>query len=153
MADKIEKELAWDAEIDQDGGDFTLLPAGEYPFRVVKLEKARFGGKAGGLPPCNQVKLTLDVGDAENSTTINTNLFLHTRTAGFLGAFFRSIGARKHGEKMIMDWSKVQGATGRCKVSIREWTGKDKEKHETNEIKAFLDPVAAPADGQGDLAF
>lgn len=132
-------ELAWDDEIDQDGGSFELLEAGNYPFRVQNLERARYAGGS-KLPPCNQIKLMLDVGNEEVATTIQHNLFLHTQTAGFVGTFFRSIGQRKHGEKIKMDWSKVVGATGACKVGVRTWKGKDGEDRQNNEIKAFLDP-------------
>lgn len=144
MAETTGRELGWGDAIEHDGSDFTLLEPGEYPFRVVKFERKRFGGSA-KLPACNQAALTLDVGDAEASTTITHNLFLHSKTEGLLCAFFRSIGARKHGERIVMDWSKVPGATGRCKVGRREFAGKDGTMKQANQVEKFLDPGEAEA--------
>lgn len=133
-------ELSWNDEInDLEGKGFTVLPAGVYPFEVRGFERARFKGSA-KLPACNQAKLTLVVGDPSNQATINHNLFLHEKTMGFLCEFFRSIGQRKHGQACTMDWGKVPGSTGRCKVGIRTFTGDDKEERQMNEIKKFLDP-------------
>lgn len=134
-----ERGYDWNDTIENDGGDFTLLPPGEYAFRVTGFERKRFGGSA-KLPPCNQAGLTLDVGDEEASTTVMHNLFLHPKCEGLLCQFFRSIGARKSGEKMQMDWSKVIGATGMCRVKTRDWVGKDGQTRQSNEIERFLDP-------------
>lgn len=142
MADEQGKALGWNDTVEHDGGDWTLLPEGVYPFRVVSFERAHWGGSA-KMPPCPQAKITIEVGDEEQSTTIVHNLFLHTKTEGLLCDFFKGIGARKHGERMVMDWSKVVGATGRCRVAVRKWNGKDNSAHESNEIKKFIDPTDA----------
>ena len=144
MADPkdVGHELAWDGEIEHDGSGFVLLEKGEYPFRVVKLERKRFEGSA-KLPACNSAALTIEVGDADTATTLIHNLYLHQRTEGLLCAFFRAIGQRQHGEKFRMDWGKVVGATGRCKVGVRDWKGKDGETRQSNQIEHFLDPEAA----------
>lgn len=140
-------ELAWDGEIENDGSGWMLLPAGEYPFRVTGFKRGRFEGSA-KLPACNMAVVALDVGDADSSTTIENRLFLHSKCEGLLCAFFRAIGQRQHGEKLRMDWGKVVGSTGRCKVAVRTWKGKDGEDRESNEIKAFLDSDATkPAGG------
>ena len=142
MADVVGRELKWDDTIENDGSDWTLLPAGEYTFRVVGFERKRFAGSA-KLPACNQAVVKIEVGDAESSTTVDHNLYLHTKTEGLLCAFFRAIGTRKHGERVVMDWSKVIGATGRCKVGVRDWTGKDGAVHQSNQVEKFLDPAEA----------
>ena len=138
------KELAWDASIADDGkGGWTLLPPGEYPFRVLRFERARYQPRPGAkLPACNQAKLTVEIA---GSVTVNHNLYLHTSTEGLLCAFFKSIGQRQHGERVVMDWGKVPGATGRCKVKICKWKGRDEQEHESNEIERFLDPAATGA--------
>ncbi len=82
----------------------------------------------------------------EGSTTINHNLFLHSKCEGLLCAFFSSIGQRKHGEKLRMNWSQVVGSKGRCKVGVREWVSdRDGKKRQSNEIKQFYDNEDAPA--------
>jgi hypothetical protein len=134
------RELGWNDPIENDGGDFTLLDPGEYPFTVIKFDRKRYAGGA-KLPPCNQAVLTLDI----DGSTVESSLFLHSKTEGLLCQFFRSIGARKHGERVVMDWGKVPGATGRCKVGHRTWTGKDGKEHQSNQVEKFLDPVEAPA--------
>jgi hypothetical protein len=130
--------LEWNDAIENDGDVFTLLEPGEYPFRVIGFERARHGGSA-KLPPCNKAVITLDVGDAEVATTMKHNLFLHTKCEGMLCEFFRAIGARKHGERLVMDWSTVVGATGRCRVKTRTWKGKDGEDRQSNDIDKFFD--------------
>ena len=155
MADDLGKELAWDGEIEHDGSGWTLLPAGEYPFRVTGFKRGRFEGSA-KLPACNMAIVTLDVGDADNSTSVENRLFLHSKCEGLLCAFFKSIGQRQHSQKISMDWGKVVGSTGRCKLGVRTWKGKDGADHESNEVKSFLDPVVpetAAAVLAGELPF
>ncbi len=145
MADKdMGKELDWNAEIDADAGEFTLLPAGEYGFYVESFERARYNGSA-KMSACWSAKLKLTVGDDEQRTTITHNLYLHTKCAGLLASFFRSIGQRQHGDKIAMDWNKVPGSNGRCKVGIRQYKSKQGEDREANEVKAFIDPPADQA--------
>ena len=141
--------MDWNDSIENDGQEFTILPAGEYPFRVIKFERARYKGSE-KIPACNEAKLTLDVGDAENSTNVPVRLFLVKSQEWKLASFFRCIGARKHGERMVMDWSKVIGATGTCKVKTRKWKGtgeNESKEYESNEVDKFLDPPETPADG------
>ena len=155
IAKSVDRELGWNDPIEHDGSEWTLLPAGEYAFRVAKFERKRFGGSA-KLPPCNQAALVLEVGDAEQATTVTHNLYLHSKTEGLLCAFFRSIGARQHGERLVMDWSKVVGATGRCRVKVRDWTGKDGQTRQSNEVDRFLDPseeAVAAKTTAGDMPF
>ena len=115
----IERELDWDSEINKES-EFTLLPEGDYNFTVVSFERARHQGSA-KLPPCNKaiVKIKIDGGEL-GSTTIQHNLFLHTKCEGMLSEFFIALGLKKHGEKLAMNWNAVQGKTGRCKVYIHE---------------------------------
>ena len=65
------------------------------------------------------------------------SLFLARKTEGMLSSFFICIGLKKHGEPLKMDWSKVVGATGICKVGIYQSKTDGKEY---NEVKAFVEP-------------
>lgn len=139
-----EKSYSWDeGPIENPNeGTFVLLVPGNYPFTVVKFERSRHDGSE-KLPPCNKAIVTLDVQGVE----LKSNLFLHSRCEGLLCSFFVSLGHRKHGEPLRMDWGRVVGSTGICEVSIRKGTGKYEGK-EFNEIKRFLEPgasVSAPA--------
>mgnify|MGYP000863540518 CR=1 FL=1 len=44
-------EYGWEDEIVNEGGDFVLLPEGDYDFTVAKYERARHEGSA-KVPPC-----------------------------------------------------------------------------------------------------
>lgn len=132
----FERELGWDDEIEKDGSDFILLPEGDYDFAVESFERGRHNGSE-KLPACNKAILKLRIDTPDGTALINHNLFLHTKTEGMISAFFTSIGQKKKGEKVKMNWNAVIGAKGRCKVSIHEWTGTDGEKHQGNNIKRF----------------
>lgn len=145
MSENMERELGWNDEIEKDS-QFVLLPEGDYDFEVLAFERGRHTpGPNSKLPACNKAVLTIEVGGDQAAARITHNLFLHTRTEGMLCAFFTAIGARKHGEKLVMDWNSVLGARGRCKVGIRTWTGNDGTERQSNEIKKFYEPESAPA--------
>lgn len=136
-------ELDWDSEISQESS-YTILPEGEYPFSVASFERGYHNG-SDKLPPCNKAILTIEIdGGKLGKSTVKHNLFISRRTEGLLCEFFISIGLKKHGEPLRMNWAAVPGAKGRCKVGIRTYNG-----NEYNEIKRFLEPTAAPAPAVG----
>src|SRR5690606_631365 len=111
-----ERELGWEDTIEKDGGEYVLLPEGEYNFTVAKFDRARFNG-SNNLPPCNQAKLEITVHSPEHGNVIVFhNLFLHTKTEGLLSNFFSGIGQKKKGEPLRMNWNAVIGAKGRCVI-------------------------------------
>lgn len=138
------REFAWDDEIQNDGGNFEVLPEGDYNFRVEKFERARHGGSE-KIPACNKAILSLTVSNPDASGTVQTNLFLYSKFEWKLCQFFTSIGQRKHGEVMRMNWGAVPGASGRCHVGVRTWKGNDGKDHDGNEITEFYDPEETPA--------
>ncbi len=136
------RELGWDDEISNEGGgEYILLAPGDYDFTVADFERARHEGSA-KLPACNKAVLTLSIKTDEGEATIKHSLFLHQKTEGLLCAFFCAIGQKKHGEPLRMDWYKVRGATGKCKIGVREYTDRNGEKRQSNEIKKFYDKEA-----------
>ena len=143
-------ELGWNDTIQNDGEGFQILPEGEYAFQITGFERARHSG-SDKLPPCNKAIVSVKVTGEAGSTTLKHNLFLHTKTEGLLCEFFRGVGQRKHGEPLTMDWNKVIGATGRCKLTVRQWTKNDGSTAGSNEIK-FLDPDDKPTAPQGKPA-
>lgn len=145
MSNQEERELGWNDTIENDGGEFTLLPEGEYPFLITGFERARHAG-SDKLPPCNKAVVSVKVdGGKLGEITIRNNLFLHTKTEGLLCQFFKSIGQRQHGEKLTMDWNKVAGSKGRCKVKVVPGWKDPSKKY--NEVDRFLDPDAPAAKG------
>lgn len=143
MNEKLDRELDWEDSIETDSEGFVLAPEGDYDFYVSNFERARHAGSA-KLPPCNKAVIYVTVNTPEGETTIRDQLFLHTKTEGMLSAFFRAIGQKQHGEKVQMDWSKVLGARGRCKVGVRTWTGADGQDRTSNEIKKYYDAADVP---------
>ncbi len=123
----------WDSEIEADS-EFTVLPEGTYDFEVIKFERGQHNGSE-KLSPCKKAILTIRLTNGDKSTTVTHNLFLHSKCEGMLSAFFVSIGQKKHGEKVRMNWQQVTGAKGRCKVGIKTYND-----NQYNEIKRFLEP-------------
>ena len=140
--ENISVGLGWNDEISNDGGEFVVFPEGEYTFKVLKLEKS-FQDATDRIPGgCNKAILTLQLVDpqTEQTTSFKENLLLINTSEWKLCAFFRSIGLKKHGEKLIMDWSKVVGSCGKCKVSVREFTNSQGQIRKANQVEKFLDP-------------
>lgn len=130
MTDIQERALSWDDEISQES-EFILLDPGAYDFEVTGLDKTYFSG-SDKMQACPQAKLELTIDKAK----IYTNLFLNTKSEWKLSEFFISIGLKKKGEPLKMQWNKVLGAKGKCEVGHREWDGKT-----YNEVSKFLEPV------------
>lgn len=131
-----DRELGWDDEIVNDGPVNILLPEGDYNFTVAKFERARFQGST-NLPACNQAKLEITIHSPEHGdVTVHHNLFLHTKTEGFLSNFFTGIGQKKTGEPLRMNWQAVTGAKGRCQLEHNKYT-RDGEERVNNQIKTF----------------
>lgn len=146
MAEDIGRELGWEDPIENDGPDFIILPEGDYDFEVLSFERGRHAGSE-KLPACNKAILKIKLTGPEGTTTLDHNLFLHTKTEGILCAFFNAIGQRKHGERMTMNWGKVVGSKGRCKVVIDTWIGsKEGKEFKNNKIQKFYEyqPPAQP---------
>lgn len=135
-----QETMNWDSIIENDS-TFILLPEGIYPFTVTRFERAHHSGSA-KLPACAKAVITVEIdGGALGKTSITHNLFLHKKTEGLLCDFFTAIGQRRRGERLAMNWSQVPGATGICKIGVREWiSDRTGEKMQSNEIKRFLEP-------------
>ena len=127
------RELDWDDEITRDTN---LLPEGQYEFEVISFERGRFQGSE-KMPACNKAIVIISVYDNDGSLPmqIKHSFFLHSKTEWLVSGFFRSIGMKKPGETLKMDWKGAIGRRGIAKVGIRTYEGK-----EYNEIKSFLDP-------------
>lgn len=127
-----ERELDWNDAIEKDGDEFILLEPGDYNFRVESFERARFSG-SDKMPACNQANLKIVIETPQGIAVIKHQLLLHTRTEWAVSAFFASIGQKKKGEKVTMNWNLVPGSIGRCKVYSEEYKG-----NMYNKIKSFI---------------
>ena len=109
----FDREFDWNDEITQDSGEFLLLPEGDYKFIVESYERGRHQPQPGGkLPACNKAIVNIIVKTAEGDVKLKHNLFLHSSTEGMLSAFFGSIGLKKKGEPLKMNWQEIAGKQG-----------------------------------------
>lgn len=130
--------LDWDDAIENDGQEFVLLPEGDYNFTVTNFERGRYPGGA-KLPACNKASLTLQVKTDDGIAMIHTDLFLYRTVEWRISSFFRCIGQKKHGERLVMDWNKVVGSKGRAHFKPRTYTDRDGNERQTNDVDRFID--------------
>lgn len=129
---EYDRAFDWDDSIENDSS-FVIVPEGDYNFRVVNFQRGNHGG-SDKLPPCKKAILTIELWNGSNRTTIDHNLFLHSKCEGLLCEFFTAIGQRQHGEKLKPKWDQIIGSTGTCKVAVRKYNGND-----YNDIKKFYE--------------
>lgn len=131
----------WDDEIEVDDG-FTLIDEGDYDFTVEKFERARFDGSS-KVPACPKAILTLKILDDSGKCiiTILDNMLLYKKNEWRLSQFFRSIGQKKEGQKVKMNWQQVVGSRGRCHVYQDTFkSNKDGKEITNNKISQYYDP-------------
>ena len=134
-----ERELGWDEQITEEGSEYILLPEGDYNFTVKSFERGRHNGSE-KMPACNKAILQIAVDDGNgNSGMISHTLFLHSRSERSLGNFFLSVGLKKKGEPLKMNWNFVPGTKGRCHINHRDHNG-----NKYNNIKYFIIPEDKP---------
>lgn len=137
--EEMQGVMGWDTAIENDGQDFSPLPEGDYIFQVTNFERAQHNGSA-KIPPCPRADLTLTVyGENGKTARVTERIILYRSMEWKISAFFRCIGQKKHGEVLVPDWSKVQGATGCAHFGIREYTGQDGKTHQVNQLDRFID--------------
>lgn len=144
MANEYNGALGWDDTITKDD-EYVLLPEGKYMFCVTAIERARFEGSE-KMSACPVANITMTV---MNETTgeqgqIKDSLFLHTKAEWRLSQFFASIGLKKKGEPLVMNWNAVPGASGHCEIYINKYRTKDGKDGENNKVKTYLPADPAP---------
>jgi len=138
------KTIDWDDQIKDDGEysseESVVLPEGNYPFEVIKTEKAWYDGSA-KIPACNMAKIYLRIDGGELGKALCVeNIYLLERLEWKASAFLRSVGMKKHGEPT--EWRKLvqaDGESGRCHVYVDEYTGRDGNTRQGNKVKNFFD--------------
>ena len=141
MAENINNQnmmMDWNDSIENDGQEFVLLPEGDYNFVVTNFERGRFPGGA-KVPACNKASITVQVNASEGVSIIKFDLLLYRTLEWRISAFFRSIGQKKHGEKLTMDWNKVIGSKGRAHFKQRTYVNQSGEEKTINDIDRFID--------------
>ncbi|MGI1768434.1 hypothetical protein [Streptococcus uberis] len=132
----FDREFGWDDTIQEDAKEFITLQPGDYVFTVTGFDRQRHTPNPqnpGKLPACPKAVISLEIETDEGVASLKHNLFLHSSTEGMLSAFFGSIGQKKHGEPLKMNWNTVIGATGVCSVKNRTYND-----NVYNEVKTMI---------------
>ena len=130
--------MDWNDTLESDGAEFVVLPEGDYTFSVTHFERGHYAG-GDKLPACNKATLTLRIDNDQGVATARFDLLLHRSLEWKIASFFRAIGQKKQGEKIIMDWSKVEGARGRAHFRPRTYKARDGQERQRNEVERFYD--------------
>lgn len=130
----------WDSEILDDGEErsFVTLEPGKYEFTVTGFDRAFYEAKEGGkAPSCNKAVITIRISTDDGDCIIKENFLLYKKMEWKISQFFRSLGMKKHGEKLVMAWDKAVGKTGTVQIT------KDAGREEGvffNHVKEWLEP-------------
>lgn len=129
------EELDFEATIEDEGSEFTLLPDGDYEFIIRKVTRGRFNG-SDKVPACGEVNIEMTVGNSTDTTVISERFFMIRKFEWKLSQFFLSIGLKKHDEPLRMRWN-IEGMKGKCKVYVDSFAKKDGSQGQSNKIKKF----------------
>lgn len=137
------QDLGWEGYVIDNGGNFELLEAGYYPFRVKKLEKERFEGST-KMASCSRAKLTLEINAGDHFVTVFDRIMLNTKMQWRVARFFECLGFTKDDEgRMQMHWNEVEDKEGWLKLKVREYTDKNGNKQQSNDVDEYCYPRQA----------
>lgn len=152
MADNKGVALGWDDEGKvQEGGDYDVLPAGEYSYEVTDFKRERYdGGK--NMGPCPVAVLQLKCINEQASGTVFTRLYLNSKVMFRISNFFKSAGLipanAPEGSSMPMSlFERAVGCIGQCKVKVRKYEYQG-EKRESNDVDFIVPKVTAQPQAQ-----
>lgn len=138
MEDNKNLCMDWGDSIENEGQELITLEEGDYVFKVTNFERGRYIGSA-KIPPCNKAIITVQVITDKGTAICKFDLVLYRTLEWKLCSFFRSIGQKKHGEKLAMDWSKVLGSVGKAHFKPRSYTNQHGDEKTVNDIDHFID--------------
>ena len=130
--------MDWNDAIESDGQEFIVLEEGDYNFRVTSFERGHFPGSA-KIPACNKAAITVLVETPDGNASVKFDLILFRTLEWRISAFFRCIGQKKHGERLVMDWNCVVGSRGRAHFKPRTYTDRDGNERQANDVDRFYD--------------
>lgn len=116
----------WDDEISNEEA-FVTLPEGDYGFTVKNFERGTYDG-SDKMPACKKAIVTFAVEGTNDTATVTENFYLCAKVEWKLSSLFLSVGMKKHGEPLRMDWKGLVGKKGRCHIKIEPYNGRDYNK-------------------------
>ena len=138
--------LSWDAEITTDSEGFIILPEGDYTFEVQKLDKEFYQGNSEKIGQgCPTAVLGLVIRTPQGAASVQDKLYLCQNMEWKLSAFFRAIGQKQHGKTFKMDWNRVIGSEGKCRLRVDKWIGNDGKERSSNKVERYYDSIASQA--------
>ena len=135
---------------DASSGEFSVLPAGTYPFMIEKIERDHVSSDKSKYNGCPMAKVTFilkgtDENGEEAEVHRTENFILHTKFIWKISQLFISVGLVKSGEQFRPDWAALPTRTGMCEVSINEYEKRGGGKGRSNQIDKYLEPAPAQA--------
>lgn len=151
MAMQFTEVYDWDMTEVEDAQSYetVVLPAGKYPFTVVKLTREYFEGSA-NAPEGPRARLQLEIDGGEKGKGVAfERILLNKKSAWRIATLFAScgFGVNAQGHRII-DWDAIEGKSGIATFRIHEYQGK-----ESNEVDKFLSEKAEPARQAGGNAW
>jgi hypothetical protein len=146
--------FGWNDQVEVPESGFELLPEGPAVFEIVKVDRQR--KEYGQFGVCNVAVMTFLCSpvDGEGSAEVQSQFALVKRLGWKIVKLATACGFRKSGDGTEIDprwWNRFVGATGRCEIGHRTYTGKkDGKEREVNEIVEFVAPAAEQSTLRGE---
>ena len=141
-----DRELEFDDVITNDGEPFEPLEPGDYQFKIINYERSQYEPSANSsIPRCKMATVHFEIIVPGGETReLKENYHMHTKMEWKLSQLFASVGLKKKGEPLRMDWNALPGLTGKCK--IKQVPGyKDPTKTYNQIERLYPGEGAAPA--------
>lgn len=117
MTEYVERELDWEDKIQKDNS-FIEFPEGDYDFTIDHFDRSRSKGSE-KIPPSNMAVVFFRIRNGHGEEVlIRENFILHTKLEWKLSELFHSVGLKKEGEELRMNWPALVGKAGRCHVTL-----------------------------------
>lgn len=131
--------LGFDDEID-DGqsrqfDEIYVFEPGDYEFTVKNVERTV------NDDGYNKVIVDLEVTDGEHTSVVKDYITLKSTVIWKIAQYFRSLGMKKHGENIKMDWKGSLGKKGMLTLLKEEKVSKQNNKYFKNSVRSYLDPI------------
>ena len=113
----MDRELDWNDQIQKDS-NFAEIPEGDYDFVIDHYERGRSQG-SDKIPASNMAIVYFIIKGPDGvEVTVRENFILHTKLEWKLSELFCSVGLKKKGEELRMNWNALPGLTGRAHVTL-----------------------------------
>ena len=135
------------------GGNYVLLPEGDYDFTIVDLKESRHQNVGGKVGNCKQVNPVFRLTNPEDGSAVdisNYNLYMWNSRGclGMIAQYYDSIGLHKKGDPIHFDWTKDHhiGKTGRLQIKHETYKRRDGGEGTSMKIsKLYPKQEQAPA--------